>query len=272
MRDQTGVAPNACFASWLPRVMLLHLVCLALTGCASIPTGAAEQVRQADRAYRLADYTQSERLTSAVIDQHPGEQFTAEALYLRGLTRIRQDRRREAERDLERALSLCRADDLETLVLIQLGNLAFDDEAYGRAAQCLGRVVDDLPTGVPVDTLWYRYALSLQRSGDFEQARLAFAQLIARRPDSTLMPAARRRMQWRSNHFTIQCGAFSEQGSARAAAENLRKAGVDASVVAQDHRAAVPFVVHAGRYRDFPQAQAALPSVRNVQRNAFIVP
>jgi len=245
---------------------------LTWSGCGAVPGRTVQQIKQADQAYRLARYGESDRLTSTVIQEHPASPFTAEALYLRGLSRLKQDQRPQAEQDLEKALFLCRQRDLEVLILVQLANIAFDDDRYRRAAQCYQRAVDESPLAVPGDTLWYRYGLSLQRSGDFPGARFAFQQLLARHPGSSLVQHARRRMSWRFDHFTIQCGAFAEERSAQTAAQNLRQAGIDASVSARDPRIGIPYAVYSGRYRAYADAQSALTSVRQFQHDAFVVP
>ena len=249
------------------------VVCMGLCdGCRDPSRGAAEQIRQADRAYRYAQYEKSDRIASSVISAHSEELVGAEARYLRGLSRLRQGDRQAAQNDFLAALRRCEHRPLEVLLWVQLGNLAFDEQRYETAARCYQHATGDLPANIPADKVWYRCGVSLQRSGDFTGAREAFARLLAEHPASLLASSARRKLAWRADHFSVQCGAFSTEESARLAARKLRQDGVKAGVTRRDLRTTLPYVVLTGRFRNFDAAELALADVRRVQRDAFIVP
>ncbi len=241
-------------------------------GCGTPGKRAAEQVRQADRAYRVARYEEAERIASEVIGAHPDEIFASEAMYLRGLSRLRQGDRNAAENDFLAALRRCDHQPLKALLWVQLGNMAFDDERHAAAARSYARALEDLPANVSADKVWFQYGVSLQRSGDFKRARVAFGQLLAEHPSSPLAAGARRKLAWRHDHFSVQCGAFTSEANARSAARALRQGGVNAAVERRDLRSEYPFVVLAGRFRDFGAAESALVDVRRIQVDAFIVP
>lgn len=241
-------------------------------GCNELPASDVRRIKQAHQAYRLARYSESDRLTTAVIRDYSDKPDTAEAYYLRGISRLKQARRLEAEPDLHAALRLCRRRTLEVLLYMQLGNLAFQDGAYRRAAKLYRRAMDDLPSKVAVHEVWYRYGVSLQRSGDFAGARAALRRAMVGRVSSTMRKDAVRKISWKHDYFTVQCGAFSQMRSARAVAETLRRQGIDAVAPRQNEAGSLSYVVHAGRYRDYASARAALPAVRRVQADAFIVP
>jgi tetratricopeptide (TPR) repeat protein len=251
------------------------LIVIAVTvggGCDTPSKRAAEQVRQADRAYRVARYEESERIASDVIRTHPDELFASEALYLRGLSRLRRGERNAAENDFLAALRRCDHRPLKALLWVQLGNMAFDDERHAAAARSYGRAVEDLPANVSAEKVWFQYGVSLQRNGEFKRARVVFGRLLAEHPSSALASSARRKLAWRHDHFSVQCGAFSSEENARSAARALREGGVNAAVARRDLRSAYPFVVLAGRFRNFGAAESALADVRRIQGDAFIVP
>ena len=248
------------------------LVLVAAGGCNDLPAPAVRQIKRADQAYRLSRYLESDRLAGEVIRAHSRKPDTAEAYYLRGLSRLKQARRADAEADFRAALRLCRRRALEVLLCVQMGNLAFQDGAYARSAGFYRRGADDLPANVPIGQVWYRYGLSLQRSGEFDRARAVFRRLVNGRPAGAMGSNALRQMAWKHDYFTVQCGAFSRMESARAAAANLLGQGIEAVASRQDRRGAPPYVVYAGRYRNYAFASAALPAIRRIQGDAFIVP
>lgn len=248
-------------------------ICLAIpAGCAELPGEAVRQIRHADQSYRLARFAESERLASRVIDAHPDKPDTAEAYYIRGLSRLRLGQRSSAASDFEVGLRRCEREELSVLLSLQVGNMAYEAGVYGRAATFLGRAVTKLPTSAPGDETWYRYAHSLQRSGDFAHAGDAFHRVLTDYGNSPSARDALRNVSWRQDYFTLQCGAYSRRRAAGDAAEQLRLRGLVPTVTKLRDRGSVQYIVHVGRYRDFGAAWSALPAVRSVQPDAFILP
>ncbi len=248
------------------------LTILTGLGCNELPKQAVHQLQQANQSYRNARYDQSERWSGQVIRAHPEKPDTAEAYYLRALARLKTKRRSLAEGDLLAASRRCGRPDLEVLICVQLGNMAFEDAKYARAASMYGRAGDELPTGMRADEVWYRHALSLQRSGRFTDAERAFRRLLRGHPTSGYAAAASAKLAWKHKYCTVQCGAFAQEDRARVAAAELRRRGIDSVSLAVRQWAELPYVVYAGRFRDYESAQSALSSIRRIQADAFVVP
>jgi len=245
---------------------------LAASGCAELPGGALRQLREAEQAYRLARFADSERLTTEVIDAHPDRPDTAEAYYIRGLSRLRLGQRVSAASDFEAGHRRCQREALEVLLSVQLGNLAYEDKAYGRAAGWFGPVMSNLPRSASGDETWYRYGHSLQRTGQFGAAREAFNRVLTDYGSGPRARDALRNVSWPQDYFTVQCGAYSGRRPAGDAAEQLRRRGLDATVTQLRDRGSVQYIVHVGRYKEYDAALAALPSIRQVQPDAFLLP
>ncbi len=249
-------------------VLLVNL----MVGCQHLPPSAAQRVKQADVAYRAAGYEQARHIASLVIDKHPLKIETAEAYYLRGLSNLKLRRRSSAASDFRSALKLCERRDLEVFVRLELANLAFDSGAYREAMTQYANVINELPTEVPSDEVWYRYGVALQRYGDFGRSRQALLRAAGDRRPRPVNGSAWRKMTWQHDYFTVQCGAFATARSATAARDALRRKGIPASVTTVSADRVTRHVVQTGRYSDFPAARSALASIRRVQSDAFIIP
>lgn len=241
-------------------------------GCTRLPKSAIRQIDQANEAYRVGQYAEAERWATQAIAGHPSHPDVAEALYLRGLSRLRLGRRGEARSDCEDALALCKRRTLAGLLHVQLGHLDFQDGRYGRAAGRYRQALADLPRASRSDEFRYRYGQSLQRSGRFAEAIAVFRRVVAEHPSSRYAVMARRKVAWPHSYFAIQCGAYSDRSRAGAAADALRRRGIASVTVSRGDSASAPYLVHAGRYGAYSAATAALQSIRSIQRDAFVVP
>jgi tetratricopeptide (TPR) repeat protein len=250
----------------------LVIAMLAGAGCDRLGGEAMDQLQHADRAYRTSQYEIAERSATFVIRNAPSNPDTAEAYYIRGLSRLRMHHRASARADFEIALRRTKRQDLRSLLELQLANIHFDDNSYARAAGFYQHVVEVLPENVPAGPTWYRLGVSLQRIARFDRARAAFKQALEHRVDANLAAHCQRAISWMGDYFAIQCGAYSDGKRAREAANDLRHSGVQAEILRQPHVTKAPYLVLAGRYRDYSAARKALTRVQRVQTDAFMVP
>ncbi len=241
-------------------------------GCATFSADLATQLRQAERDYRLARYKQADRGASAVIEAQPAHPDTAEAHYVRALVRLRGDHRDAAQADLDRAVELGRRREVIGAAHVQIGHIEFDDGRFDRAAAAYARAIPLLGRESTSGDVLYRLAICRQRLGDFARSRRDFDRVVRAFPGCRSAAAARQKLTWAEDCFSIQCGAYSQKYRAKAAAQSLSERGVRAVVSALPRRVGAPFIVHVGRFRDFDEARAALGGVRRVQPDAFLIP
>lgn len=245
---------------------------LAGGGCHRLPEAAVRQIRQAHQAYRHRQYARCERLASPVIAAHAAEPDTAEAYYLRGLARLRTDRKQAAKTDFEKGRRLTDRAELKALLHAQLGNLEYEAGQYERAAGHYRMAEADLPPHPPSDRVLLRYGMSLQRSGRFREGKRVLARLLLRFPSGRPADQARRKVTWPHDYHRVQCGVYSKAETARAAARRLSDRGVPASSWRQTRNGKTRYVVQAGRYRTYPEARRALEEIRPIVPDAFIMP
>ncbi len=243
-----------------------------VSGCAALPGPAVRQIREADAAYSAQRYAEADKILSPVIDDYMASPDIAEALYLRGLCRLRTGRSVEAQADLEGALERSQRPDLTDRLHTQLGNLEFDQERYNRAVGYYEDSYRDLPNRAPKDRVGLQYGLALQRLGRFGEAREVFNDVATHFTDTDFGAEARRKATWAHDYFTIQCGAYRDIAAAHRLAQTLKDKGVDALAVPEEGVSSKLYMVRVGRYRTYAAARQALPGVQRAQRDAFITP
>ncbi|UCG16450.1 MAG: outer membrane protein assembly factor BamD [Phycisphaerales bacterium] len=253
-------------------VLIIAVVLLAPAGCALLPPTAVRQIRLAHDAYRAREFTRAAELVSPVIREHPNSPEIAEALYLRALCNVQTRRRVAASTDLEKALARSGRPELTALIRAQLGNLAFDDETYARAADFYGQAKGDLPPKPPTDQILYQYGVSLQRSGRFTDAKFAFADVFTRFPQSPYAAPARRKYQWRRPYFAVQCGAFTTVTLARELAQDLKVRGFEVRILREARGQSELYVVRSGKHRTYAEAVQAAHALRPIVHDVFVVP
>lgn len=241
-------------------------------GCAPLPQDSIRRMEDAELAYRSSRYDRAEQLVTAVIDAHADKPETAEALYLRGLCRIKAGKQTEARADLNRALRLTRRNDLVDLIHTQLGNLEFDQRRYTQAVIYYEPAYQDLPDRAPKDRVGFQYGIALQRSGRFARARSLLAEVAREFPTSGYATQARRKAAWPHQYFSIQCGSFLNISGAHQHASSLNAKGVNAVAYPDESSSPKRYVVRVGRYPTYAAAERHLARVQQVQSDAFVLP
>ncbi|MCB9851223.1 MAG: SPOR domain-containing protein [Phycisphaerales bacterium] len=253
-------------------VVMVCGVTLSVAGCGGLPKPAQRQMTQAQMALTTGDYAGCERLVDPVIRAHPTDRAVAPAYYMRGQCRLQTSSRDAARQDLRQALRLASDDGLRGVVQAQLGNAAFEDNMYADAAAHYSQAVGHLPHSAPTDRVLYQYGVALQRTGQFEPGRRVFADIIKFFPNSQYANAARRKQAWSDPYFSVQCGAYSSQSGANAAAANLRARGLAALTVPELRDGGRYYVVRIGRFPKYEDAARLLARARSVAPDAFVVP
>ncbi len=241
---------------------------LTCSGCAQLPADGIAQIRQADQAYKAANYTESARHATAVIGAYPDHPATAEAYYIRGLTHLKRGDRVAARRDLDAAAKRGDRRDLNVKVQAQLGHLYFDEDRYQRA---LGHYRLSARAGWD-EIVCYRLAIASQRSGRFAEGRRALKRLVNSSPSGRYADSALQKLRWKHDYFSVQCGVFSNSERAYSAAAALQANGATIAVVRDVSADEARYVVLAGKYRDYPSAVSALKRFKSEVPDAFLVP
>ncbi len=267
---EVGIGQAAATAPML-RVSVLALL-LTGVGCTQFPEPARRSIIEGTRAYEGRQYAAAAVTLDAVIRDHPTAPESAEAFYVLALCRIRQGRLADARSDLDRCLDLSVRPDLTARAWATRGAVEYDAGAWDRAAEMYEKALRDLPERPPTDLVRYRCGTALQRLGRWDDARGMYAALLHHYPDSPHAADARRRFSWNRSYFAIQCGAFASESQADALLGKIRSVLPDTRRESEARFDRPMFLVYAGRYPTYAEAERGLPQVRKHVPGAFIVP
>lgn len=231
-----------------------------------------QQLVEANRAYQANDCNAATVKVDDIVRQYPEAAESAEAYYLRSLCRIGQQRTGEAWRDLDKCLQLSKRADLTARASGTLGGLQQDAGQLEAAVRSFEEALRVLPEIPPTDQIRYRYAMCLQRLGRWEDAQSAFASVIQQYPGSPCAEDARRRFSWKRKFFSVQCGAFVQDGQAAEMVHKLRGSLPEVWKEPEPRFGRPLYVVYAGKYSTFTQAQEGLQLARRLTPGAFVVP
>jgi len=257
---------------WPARTAVVSAVLLFLTGCSELPPDMRQTIADADRAYRGNDIATATKKADEVIAKYASAPETAEAYYVRALCRIEQGRSRYAMADLQTCIQLSKRPDLTAKAYASLGGIQHDLGQLQIAASSFQKSLQNLPNTPPADQVRLRYGICLQRLGLWDEARTQFSTLLTRFPSSPYVEDARHRLAWNNPFFSIQCGAFVQQNQAESLTQKLRSALSEAWVEPARRFGRQMYLVYAGKYGTFAEADAGLQYARRVTPEAFIVP
>jgi tetratricopeptide (TPR) repeat protein len=245
---------------------------LATAGCERLPVSTVKQIREGHQAYQQQNYAGAGHRLSAAIASYPSHPDIAEAYYVRGLTRLKGGQTEQARQDFLAGLRLAERPELRALLQAQLGNLAYESGLYEAAVARYRQALHGLPERAPTDRVLLRYGISLQRCGQFREAKLVFADLLTCFPHGAVAADARRRAGWVGDYYAIQCGVYAQQPNAQATARQLRAKGVKASAWRETRNGSIRYVVRAGRYAHRADAERDLAEIQRIIPDAFVVP
>lgn len=244
------------------------------TGCQA-PNDAA--LRQGFISLSNNDTTRALHFADAQLRETPTGREAAEAWYLRGRALEQWPARNETEQRAnlanaraayERALAFEPPMKLRAYARASLGNVAFFQEDFAKAAEMFTLAAGELDT--PDAQAWaeYRAGLSLQRLGQFEQADGWFDG-VAKRYPGTLQ--ARRATENRgARAFHLRIGTYNSESAADRAADGLRREGFRGLSVTRDLRGM--YILRVGPYATYSAARQAERQVAGRFPDAMVMP
>lgn len=226
---------------------------------------------EANSAYRRGDDASAVRACSKFLQLHPRAEEAGEAHYVRGLARLRQDDVAAARSDLAEAVRIAKRRDLVALAHAKLGELAYNAGNLALAEAHYRAVLPSTPAGAsPADEAMYRLGCILQHRGGWREADQFFLKVIHFFDDTELAKRSAARVH--AARWSIQVGAYAAAAVAEDARRQLARAGLAARVDREVREGRMLRLVRVGSYPTYARAQADLPKVKALRRDAFVTP
>lgn len=241
-------------------------------GCASLPAAERQQLIEACRQYNQGELGPATATCDRLIRDFGNTSEIAEAYYVRGLCRFISQQPQAAGEDFERGISISRRVDLTARCRAGLAAVAFQSGDWERAADLYEESIGQLPDVPPTDAVLFTAGVSMQRAGRWQRSAFPFARILNRFRNRPIAADARRMAAWRYPYYSIQLGAYRDAESAKNASHEFRQQGFDATYEFQPRDGQSLWIVMAGRYRTYSDAQSALTGARSRQPEAFIIP
>lgn len=231
-----------------------------------------KRVVKAESDYRNQRYEEANQTLTAFLRDFPESKESAEAYCLRALCNVKLNNKARAEADAQTCVRLASDSTVKANAHATLASLLYESGKTDQALDHYGAALKVLPDKPPADLLRYRYGICLQRAGRWQDARREFASVYQRYPGSDLAPHAKRLYNWDIDGYAIQAGAFRESGSASELNQQLRRQGLPSRVDRIARSGEWLHTVYVGNYTTYREATNALPVVRRVVRDAFVMP
>jgi tetratricopeptide (TPR) repeat protein len=250
----------------------LGLCLLACAGCVTVSPEGITLLQSANADYNSSRWPQAENQAALFIQKYQNTPVVAEAYYLRGMSRVQQREYASADADFQKALEYSKRKDLTAKVHAILGYVAMIQDKPAKAVDHYRQAIEGLDERPPKDEVYYRYAIALQRIGQWDEARICLARVVDGYPTGGYAPLAKRRLSWPGRFFSIQCGLYSQMKNADVQVGHLRQSGLDARRSMQLVGSEQRYVVYIGRYPTYDLACNDLARVRVVSKDAVVVP
>ncbi len=251
---------------------LVLIVAVMTVGCSKLPPAAIQQKLDAEVAYRNRNYNAATETLDAFLVRYPDHPDSAEAYYLRALCRAQQSNKYGASADAQQCIRLSSHSGLTAKAEAMTATLLFETGKEAAALPHYAKALKGLDDEPPTDLVRYRYAICLQHQGQWRDARLEFAAVYQRYPQSACAPHAKQMYEWPHDAFSIQCGAFRDKHKAEQLTQQLKRAGLSVRIEPRTRSSELLQFVYVGRYTHYDQAQHALRTVRRHVSDAIIRP
>jgi TolA-binding protein len=254
-------------------VALLSVPLLFQAGCTRLGPAERKTLMQASDLYTRGSYSQAVQRLNSLIRDFPQATEISEAYYVRGLCRTKTGDPRGAAADFEEAIRVSKNEDVVVRSKISLAAVSYQQGQWSKAADLYSDAVPRLPDRPPSDQIVYYAGVALQRAGRWQDARLQFARIIHKMPNSPILADAKRMIGWQHEYFSLQLGAYQDTENAEKAVQAFRTKNLD-FVQMENHpwQGRVVWVVMAGRYRSYGEALGALQRVRTAAPDAHVIP
>lgn len=244
-----------------------------LCGCsAELSNQQIAMLEDGQQAYRASQYSAAVSQLSRFLGEAKERPEAAQAAYVRGLAYARLGRRPEAVGDLRRAAGGFAEREIRWRANLALSTIYFEDGNWAAAARSAAAAAEHMPARPPRDVALFRVGQCQERLGRWDEARSAFSQVERLFPNTDFGEAARRRLSLGARAFSVQCGVYGDEKNAQNLQARLKTGGVDSIVKRESRAGRALFIVYAGTFSNYENAERQLGLVKRIVPDAVLIP
>ncbi|NLE64723.1 MAG: tetratricopeptide repeat protein [Elusimicrobia bacterium] len=210
--------------------MFKFLLLFVFVFSASGPLGAAPVLSDLQSAIMDEDYAKAKTLARDLLIQHLPSVQQAEVRYYLGLSHLRTGEYTEAHDIFRKILSDRSADDVADKAAVGLIDVLYAQGEYEKVLREATKLVSRRRASDMMSLVLLRSARANLKLGRWNQAREALEQVVAQYPDSFEAPVARQLLD-EKQYFSVQVGAFGDEGRAHQLVRDLNTRGEYAYII-----------------------------------------
>lgn len=233
----------------------MTVLLLALASCQSVGETQQSRLNEGFSSYTLRNFDASEKAADEFISKAPNDPSVDEAYYLRGISRLGREDKKSAAEDLRTAIAKSNRNDLKAKAHRALGDLAFDAQNWAEAVTQYQNAIRYLPAEKQVPIVVYRIGSALQAQGKWAESKQYFQQVLQLDTDAFWKDRANNRLK--ADSYALQFGAFKDTTNAATTAKSLRVQGMDPMIVNEVRDGQLMFMVRAGEFNTYGEADDA---------------
>lgn len=218
------------------------------------------------------DYVRAGEMAKAFLAKNPPSDRVAEAKYLLGLSALYQGQYGQARKVFDNLLGHCPNARLQDRVAIGRIDSFLLEGKYEIAFREAEKLLKKSPASEYQSLIYLKLARASFKQGDWAGAKNYLQKIVSRFPDSPEYYSAKQLLE-EKQFFTVQVGAFLEEGRARTLVEELKAQGLYAFTVETVNREARHFYrVRVGELSTVAEAEQLKQQLVNLGYPTLIYP
>lgn len=247
--------------SALRQVLVLLAAALLAAGCGPVrvynPPPQTGAFLEGQRHFLNGDYTGAVKSFEQFIAQNPRSRSIPEVHYWIGVSRLKLERYRDAERAFRRCLATKPDSTLKLKAWVGVGDSYRLQNRFDHAAKVYERVLRTRSRGIERDLITFNRGISLLRHGNPAAGKRVLRDCARTYPGSQWASRAAEAVRL-AGSFRVQTGAFSKRANAEKEMQRLKARGFNPRIETSSGN----FCVRVGNARTWKEALALANRLR----------
>ena len=222
---------------------------------------------QAEEYFLNNNYREVINITGKIISLSPRSRYADDALYLRGVSYLKQARYEQARSDFNRILDEYRSSDLKSKARTSLADSYYLAEDVNEAIIRYREFAIDNPRTSLLCMVYFRLGRCYQKKGRWDEAEYYFKKVCKDYPLSFEATQAAVILEEDNLYFTVQVGSFREKTNALEIRDRLKKEGQLAYLSQVRQKGELLYRVRVGK---FDTRSEAVYTARQLKKKGYL--